>query len=45
MPEGSKNNKTKEILARDVGEVTSRTYRDTRKGTVVSLPQNEEKAY
>ena len=33
----------KKILARDVGEVTSRTYRDTRKGTVVALPQNDEK--
>ena len=33
---------SKEILARDVGEATSRTYRDTRKGTVISLPQNDD---
>ena len=32
----------REILARDVGEATSRTYRDTRKGTVVPLPQNDD---
>ena len=33
---------SKEILARDVGEATSRTYRDTRKGTVVPLLQNDD---
>ena len=32
----------REILARDVGEATSRTYRDTRKGTVVPLLQNDD---
>ena len=33
---------SKEILARDVGEATSRTYRDTRKGTVIPLLQNDD---
>ena len=32
----------REILARDVGEATSRTYRDTRKGTVIPLLQNDD---
>ena len=38
----TKYTRNKKILARDVGEVTSRTYRDTRKGTVVVFLQNDD---